>query len=96
MIELKLDNAISLKEKFKAERNLQKEKSWAKICALIENSMKEGKGYVNISSDTYKNIPFRELSHEVKKAKYKLRDNTCGWFVKYCYRMGYTLKICWE
>ena len=92
----KLPNATNLKEKFETERNSQKENSWAKIRVLIENAMKEGKGYVTINPDTYKNIPLRELSHEIKKAKYKLRDNTCGLSVKYCYNMGYSLIICWE
>ena len=92
----KLPNAINLKERFKTERSLQKENSWAKIRMLIENAMKEGEGYVEINSDTYKSIPLRELSHEIKKAKYKLRDNTCGLAVKYCYNMGYSLIICWE
>ena len=92
----KLPNATALKEKFEAERNAQKENSWAKIRVLIENAMKEGKGYVKINSDTYKDIPLRELSHEIKKAKYKLRDNTCGLWVEYCYNMGYSLIICWE
>lgn len=92
----KLPNAINLKEEFETERSSQKENSWTKIRVLIENAMKEGKGYVEINSDTYKNIPLRELSHEIKKAKYKLRDNTCGLWVKYCYNMGYSLIICWE
>lgn len=92
----KLPNAINLKEKFKTERSLRKEKTWAEIRMLIEDAMKEGKGYVEIHSGTYKNIPLREFSHEIKKAKYKLRDNTCGLRVKYCYDMGYSLIICWE
>ena len=92
----KLSNAINLKEKFETERSLQKENSWAKIRVLIENAMKEGKGYVRINSDIYKSIPLRELSHEIKKAEYELRDNTCGLWVKYCYNMGYSLIICWE
>lgn len=92
----KLPNAINLKEEFKAERNSQKENSWVKIHTLIEDAMKEGKGYVEIHSDTYKNIPLKELLHEIKKAKYKLKDNTCGSWVKYCYNMGYSLFICWE
>lgn len=89
----KLPNATALKEKFEAERNAQKENSWTKIRALIENAMKEGKGYVEINSDTYKNIPLRELSHEIKNAEYKLRDNTFGLCVGYCYNMGYSLII---
>ena len=94
-IEMKSD-IINLKEEFKTERSLQKEISWAKIRVLIENAMKEGKGYVEINFDTYKNIPLRELLYEIKKAKYKLRDNTCGLWVKYCYNMGYSLIIRWE
>lgn len=92
----KLPNAITLQEKFKAERNSQKENSWVRIRTLIEDAMKEGKGYVEINSNTYKNIPLRELSHEIKKAKYKLRDNTDGSWVKYCYNMGYSLIIRWK
>ena len=49
----KLPNAINLKEKFKTESSLQKENSWAKIRALIENAMKEGRWYVKIDSDIY-------------------------------------------
>lgn len=92
----KLPNATALKEKFDAERNAQKENSWAKISASIENAMSRGKRYVFIYIGCYKNIPFDELRYEVKRAKYKLKDNICGGNVKYCYDMGYGLSIYWE
>lgn len=92
----KLPNATALKEKFEAERNAQKENTWAYIGKSIEDAMSRGKGYVFITSDIYKNIPFDELRYEVKRAKYKLKDNICGGNVKYCYDMGYGLSICWE
>lgn len=92
----KLPNATALKEKFEAERNAQKENSWVKIGKSIEDAMGRGKRYVFITSDIYKNIPFDELRYEVKRAKYKLKDNICGGNVKYCYDMGYGLSICWE
>jgi hypothetical protein len=92
----KLPNATALKEKFEAERNTQKENSWAKISESIENAMSRGEGYVFITANVYKNIPFDELLYEVKRAEYKLKDNICCNNVKYCYNMGYDLSICWE
>lgn len=95
----KLPNATALKEKFEAERNAQKENSWAYISKSIEGAMSRGKGYVLITADVYKNIPFDALLYEVKRAEYKLKDNRCCDSVnsaKYCYDMGYDLSICWE
>lgn len=92
----KLPNATALKKKFDAERNARKENSWAKISESIEDAMSRGKGYVLIAAYVYKNIPLDELLYEVKRAEYKLKDNTCGNCVKYCYDMGYDLSICWE
>lgn len=92
----KLPNATALKEKFEVERNAQKENAWACIGQSIETAMSRGKGYVFITANVYKNIPFDELLYEVKRAEYKLKDNRCGDNVKYCYDMGYDLSICWE
>lgn len=93
----KLPNATALKEKFEAERNTQKENSWAKISESIENAMSSGKGYVLIAAHVYKNIPFDELLYEIKRSEYKLKNNMCcDGCVKYCYDMGYDLSICWE
>ena len=95
----KLSNSTALKEKFEAERNAQKENAWACIGESIESAMSKGKGYVFITADVYKDIPFDELLYEVERTGYKLKDNRCcrrGDSVKYCYDMGYSLSICWE
>ena len=91
----KLPDANNLKVRFRQENLQRKESAWGKIRTSIKDAMSRGKGYVSIDSDVYRDIPLKELRRELKKSHYKLKDNTLGGFVRYCYHMRYTLHICW-
>lgn len=86
-----LPDANNLKVRFSQEIIQRKENTWRKIRTSIEDAMSCGKSHVSIDSDVYQNIPLKELRRELKKSHYKLRDNTLGVFVRYCYNMGFTL-----
>lgn len=90
-----LKDAKQVQKEFEEPFNANIVEAWNNIQKEIDKRAQAGKGYVELFSETYKQIPYKVLIDTLKYKKYDVRNSTGNYFSYEDYCMGFILTIKW-
>lgn len=90
-----LKDAEQVQREFEEPFNTNIVEAWNSIQKEIDKRAQAGKGYVELFSETYKQIPYKVLIDTLKYKKYDVKNSTGNNFSYGDYCMGFILTIKW-
>ena len=95
LVNCPLKDAEQVQKEFEEPFNANVVEAWDNIQKEIDKRAQAGKGYVELFSETYKQIPYKVLIDTLKYKKYDVRNSTGNYFSYEDYCMGFILTIKW-